>query len=158
MYKVIGFLFVLFATNTTIAANSTANYWQCDHKVGGKWTFGQIPNACDIAPFAAPSLVKQMYQPAIFDTTITNDTDRYMQVMYGVIQDISKQYLLKRKANASNEEIKQWQRAVFSIAHQESFWSHYRKTSDGRLKMVRGDYGHGHGLMQIDDRWHYLNS
>ncbi len=139
-----------------IAANKTANYWQCDHKVGGKWTFGQIPNACDIAPFADESQVRATYQPAIFDTKKNTETNRYMQVMYTVIRDISKYYIVKRQPNVSRAEVQAWQHAVFAIAHQESFWSHYRDTGDGYLKMVRGDYGHGHGLMQVDDRWHYL--
>jgi len=147
---------LVIASNQLLAVNKTADYWKCEHKVGGKWRFGEIPNACDIAPFADESQVSKMFTPIIFDTKAGNETDRYMQAMYGVIRDLSAYYIKSRKSNVSATEIKQWQQAVFAIAHQESFWSHYRTTGDGHLKMLRGDYGHGHGLMQIDDRWHYL--
>ena len=38
--------------------------------------------------------------------------------------------------------------------HQETVWSHYRINTDGRVRYMRGDFGHGHGLMQVDDRSH----
>ncbi len=42
-----------------------------------------------------------------------------------------------------------------ALAHQESYWTHYRYTArDKHLKFILGDGYHGHGILQIDERWH----
>ncbi len=79
-----------------------------------------------------------------------------MQELYAFIRDAAEYYLLTRKPDASSDERTAWQHAIYAVAHQESFWSHYRDATDGNMKMMRGDSGHGHGMMQIDDRWHFV--
>ena len=143
---------------SSFAYNNTEDYWQCLNRVGGEWNFGRIPYACDISPFGTETHVTNNYAPVVFDDNAASrntERDRYMQELYAFIRDAADYYLLTRKPDASSDERSAWQHAIYSIAHQESFWSHYRDASDGRMKMIRGDSGHGHGMMQIDDRWHF---
>ena len=148
-----------FLLSTVAAAyNATEDYWQCLNRVGGEWNFGRVPYACDISPFGSESYVTSNYAPVVFDDFASDrntERDRYMQELYAFIRDAADYYLLTRKPDASSEERSAWQYAVYAVAHQETFWSHYRHATDGNIKMMRGDYGHGHGLMQIDDRWHF---
>src|SRR5690606_23104670 len=81
--------------------------------------------------------------------------DRYMREMHAIIRDAAIYYLKKRKPNVSNQELDAWVTAILTITAQESYTSHYRKATNGKLKMMRGDVGHGHGLMQVDDRAHF---
>lgn len=139
------------------APNDTPNYWQCANRAGGSWSFGRAPDICDFDLFVTPSLVVKTYSKHIFDDSEVQDFERlrYMDEMYASIKKMAEWYLDSRNPKASAEEKKYFVRAVMSMAHQESYWSHYRKTSKGRIQMMRGDYGHGHGLFQVDDRWHF---
>jgi MYXO-CTERM domain-containing protein len=51
------------------------------------------------------------------------------------------------------DEIDAFMHAVLATAYQESFFSQY-KLVDGQLRLMRGDAGHAHGMMQIYDKWH----
>lgn len=148
----------LFASFCTAGYNKTEDYWQCENKVGGGWTFGRAPYACDVKPFGDVDYVSDTFSSIIFSDNEAKkaESTKYMTALYPVIRDISNYYLKSRKGNASQTELKAWQHAIFTVAHQESFWSHYRIATDNKLKMMRGDSGHGHGLMQIDDRWHFV--
>src|SRR6185503_16455432 len=64
-------------------------------------------------------------------------------------------YIKKRRPTVSTTESNWWVTAVLATASHESYWSHYRKASDAKIKLMRGDVGHGHGMMQIDDRTHF---
>lgn len=139
------------------AANPTPDYWQCTNRIGGTWTFGQVPSACDVDPFADPVYVRQMFDPVLYQDQAAASTERprYVQEMYAVLRDAAAYYLKTRNPNVTATEQAAWQRAIFAAAAQETWWTHYRASTDGRTKMVRGDLGHGHGMMQIDDRWHF---
>jgi hypothetical protein len=139
------------------AYHKTENFWQCENRIGGKWVFGRAPYACDASPFGDDDYVQDTYNQAIFndENDRTAEDAEYMTGLYAIVRDASQHYLEQRKPQATNAEIMAWQRAIFTIAHQESFWSHYRQ-HDNTLKLMRGDYGHGHGLMQLDDRWHFV--
>lgn len=78
-----------------------------------------------------------------------------MEEMHALIREAAQLYILKRNPQASRQEIEYWQKLVTATADQETFFSHYRSASDQRLKMMRGDIGHGHGMMQVDDRHHF---
>jgi hypothetical protein len=147
---------ILF-TGSAYSYNNTADYWQCNNKVGGSWTFGRAPYACDVSPFSDVSFIDNYLGTIIFDDNVdaSSERNRYMSELYSSIRDTAAYYLRSRKATVTTQEISAWQHAMFTIAYQESFWSHYRLASDANMKMMRGDYGHGHGLMQIDDRWHF---
>ncbi|MEC7120657.1 MAG: SH3 domain-containing protein [Pseudomonadota bacterium] len=140
------------------ASAATPDYWQCWNRVGGEWNFGRVPSACDASAFINEAEAKNRYSPLVFNDLVSNRTaerQRYMQTTYTFLRDASRYYLLQRNPNATTQEQAAWQRAVFAMTHQETFWSHYRLATDQRLKMIRGDYGHGHGMFQVDDRYHY---
>lgn len=145
-------------TSASPGFSDTTDYWKCVNAVGGEWRFGRAPQGCDVAAFTDPESVEATYQPVVFADTassISTERSRYMQELHPVIRDTSLYYLKRKKPAAGASEEQAWVRAALAIAHQESYWSHYRKAADGRLKMIRGDFGHGHGMMQVDDRWHF---
>lgn len=150
--------FALSTFSPAMAYNDTENYWQCNNRVGGSWNFGRAPYACDVNAFGDESYITSFMAPTVFDDTvgITEERSRYMDAMYPVVRETAEYYIKLRKPGVSAAEVNAWQHAIYAIAHQESFWSHYRKATDNRLKMMRGDYGHGHGMMQLDDRWHFV--
>ncbi|MGS2721798.1 hypothetical protein [Paraglaciecola aestuariivivens] len=142
------------------APNDTEAYYLCAHKTvaNTSWTFGTAPAYCDIEPFGDPKLVRDYLMDIVFNGahTVTDERARYMDEMNAVLQVAAKYYLSVRKPDAQTDEIEAWVHAIQAVANQETFWSHYRDAVvDGRLKMMRGDSGHGHGMMQIDDRWHF---
>jgi hypothetical protein len=146
------------------AYTATPNDWACTNKVGGTWTHGRAPSPCDASAFGPDSFVRSNYAGVIFNdaaASLTDERKRYMQAMYPVIRDASQRYLLARKPGASARELEAFQRGTYATLRQETFWSHYRdaQLSAGQpwlLKMMRGDSGHGHGMMQVDDRYHFV--
>jgi hypothetical protein len=136
--------------------SDTPKYWKCHNRNGGEWRFGRAPQICDMDFFLDPDIIKKLRVNIVFDDKKDRITEsrRYMQTLYTVIRDTSIYYINSRNPNATSAEKEIWINAVFAIAHQESYWSHYRKNSKGKIQMMRGDYGHGHGIFQADDRWH----
>ncbi len=149
---------LLITPLTHAAYNDTEDDWQCLNEVDGEWNFGRVPNGCDVTPFGTEAYVTENYGTVIFIDSADRSSERrrYMQELNAFIRDAANYYLLTRKPDASAAEQTAWQHAINSVAHQETFWSHYRTATDNRIKMVRGDSGHGHGMMQIDDRWHFV--
>ncbi len=153
------FLGFAWVSDLQSAPNDTEDYYLCAHKVDGQWgAFGKIPKACDIDPFAAPNFVFDQLAVAIFDDNQlqSDETLRYMDNLNASLKAAASYYYSTRNPTASTQEINQWLQAIKSLATVESYWSHYRLATDQRLKMIRGDLGHGHGMMQIDDRWHFV--
>lgn len=140
------------------AQNKTPDHWKCENRIGGSNTFGLWPAACDARVFGEDRYVMDTYVPVVFDQLKSTKEEqlRYMNELSGVIKETAALYIKKRKPNVSPEEVDGFVRASYTMAHQESYWTHYRRYIDSRLKMIRGDSGHGHGLMQIDDRWHFV--
>ena len=146
------------------AYTPTANDWACTNKVGGAWTHGRAPSGCDASAFGPDSFVRGNYNGVIFSdasASLVDERKRYMQAMYPVVRDASQRYLLARKPGASTRELEAFQRGTYATLRQETFWSHYRDAQLGTgqpyvLKMMRGDSGHGHGMMQVDDRYHFV--
>ncbi len=152
-------IFMLLTTPLAHAAPyDTEDYWQCLNIADGEWNFGRVPYACDVTPFGTEAYTLENYNVVIFVDSAdrANERRRYMQELYAFIRDAANYYLLTRKPDASATEQTAWQHAINAVVHQETFWSHYRTAADNRIKMVRGDSGHGHGMMQIDDRWHFV--
>ncbi len=150
----------LLTINVSIAEaqNPTPNFWKCNNRIGGAWNFGKAPYACDVDPFGDPNILGDIYGVSVLidGVPLSEERPRYMQELQPMLRDLAEFYLRRRKPDVSTAEMNAWIRAWYAIAHQESFWSHYRRGSDGRLKMMRGDFGHGHGLLQVDDRWHFV--
>jgi len=147
----------MFFYYPSLAQNKTPDYWKCNNKSGGSWNFGRAPNVCDVDQFIDASYVSSVYGPAIFDDSkeVTVERARYMSEVYGLIKDTARYYIVSRKPEVSEEEILEFIQAAYAIGHQESYWSHYRIPSNKRFQYMRGDYGHGHGIFQVDDRWHF---
>jgi hypothetical protein len=154
----IAFTGIVLIPQIASTQSDTANYWKCNNRVGGQWAFGLAPSACDVSPFVDPQFIISELPVLVFDDNVarTPERQRYMQELYPVVREVARRYLLRRRPKAPLAEQRAWERAIFTVAHQESFWSHYRVAKDKRVKMMRGDYGHGHGMMQVDDRWHFV--
>lgn len=153
-----------FTGGAQAAYTPTPNDWACTNKVGGTWTHGRAPSGCDANAFGPDSFVRGNYTGVVFNdaaASLVDERKRYMQAMYPVIRDASQRYLLSRKPGASARELEAFQRGTYATLRQETFWSHYRdaQLAAGQpyvLKMMRGDSGHGHGMMQVDDRYHFV--
>lgn len=139
------------------AANATPDFYLCTGKVGGEWNFGRAPNGCNASSFGSDKVLKDTYGDLVFmdGSERTAERKRYMQDLHAVIRDAAEYYIKKRKPNAPTAEVEAFKLGILTTASQETFWSHYRFASDSRYKMMRGDVGHGHGLMQVDDRHHF---
>lgn len=130
---------------------------RCERQVKGTYDFGRAPNGCDIENYIQRTSARLVYAPLILDerSLDAKERDRYVNTLHSVLRDAATYYLRKRKPGVSAAEIQAWRIGIMATAFQESYWSHYRYAKqDGRLKFVRGDNLHGHGLMQIDDRIH----
>lgn len=142
---------------------NTADYWKCDSRQGGSWTVGRASSICLVDPFQQPSEVKSYWSQVTYDdakynssTTVKNqENSRYSSEMNALVAGFAQKYYLKRKPTATSTEIDYWMKAVLAVSYHESIWTHYRKGEDGKMRMLRGDFGHGHGIMQVDDRWHF---
>jgi hypothetical protein len=150
-------LFLLLLPSLALSSNNTPDYYRCTGKVGGEWNFGRAPNACNASEFGSDSVVRDTYGALVFQDSASRTAERrrYMEDLHAVIRDAAAYYIKKRKPGASAAEVAAFQLGMLATANQESYWSHYRFASDSRYKMMRGDVGHGHGLMQLDDRAHF---
>ncbi len=150
-------ILIFFPLTSQAGKNNTANYWKCSDKVGGSWTFGTAPKACAAKAFISERAVANKFSSYIFNEKNSRSSERlrYVTELNHLVQKAAEYYIKKRNPNVSPSELTWWKRAILAITHQESFMTHYRKGSDNVLRMMRGDFGHGHGLMQIDDRWHF---
>lgn len=151
------FILSIFVLATSSIAQATADYYKCTNREGGEWNYGRAPNACSASAFGDDNVILQDYSPVIFQDTKerVGERKRYMEELNAVIRDAAIYYMKKRKPQVSSDELNHWVLGIMTTASQESYWSQYRSTTDGRLKMMRGDFGHGHGMMQIDDRAHF---
>lgn len=154
---VCAFSLLLCIVHASVSRASTSDFYKCAGRVSGEWNFGRAPYACNADSFGDDRVVHATYPSAIFGDTKTRDNERarYVEEIHAIVRDAAIVYMTRRKPDVSDEELEAWIKAVITITHQESYMSHYRLASDGRLKMMRGDSGHGHGLMQIDDRAHF---
>lgn len=155
---VLAFLVTGLFSSVVYGQNKTPDNWKCTEGVSGEWAFGRAPRACRVNVFQNENDVNTYWKAIIFQDSKSRSEERvrYMSEMNKFITGMSSSYLQRRKPNVSEAEKNAWAKAVLALVHQESFWSHYRVPTDNKLRMMRGDYGHGHGLMQVDDRWHFV--
>jgi hypothetical protein len=140
------------------AANPTPDWYKCTGRTtSNEWNFARVFYGCNASEFGSDSVVRDAYSPVIFADAKARDAERrrYMEELHAVIRDAAEYYLKKRKPGASSAEIENFKLGILTTAAQESYWSHYRLFTDNRYKMMRGDVGHGHGMMQVDDRHHF---
>lgn len=155
--KSIFFGLLLSTLTQATAQNNTPDYYKCVNRVGGEWNYGRAPQACDGQTFGDDRVILQDYAPIIFNDfeNISRERSRYMNELNAIIKAASIYYLKKRIPGVSQQELEAWTLGILTTASQESYWSHYRQATDQKLKMMRGDFGHGHGMMQVDDRAHF---
>lgn len=125
----------------------------CLEPSGGTWSFGQAPTGC--RPLTEAATLSARYPELVFDERGVGEKVRYTAALRNYLRESADYYLEQRRREISAEERADWRRAVMALAHQESFWSHYREArKDGAFKIMRGDANFAHGLLQIDERWH----
>ncbi len=139
---------------TWAMALSTPDFWKCTGKVGGSWLPAQNPNACNVSDFGDPKSVQSNYTSVIYSDAKSSASQlpAYMNNMNADIRDAATYYYQIRNVGSTGMVLNDWLQLVMATAFQESMWSHYRLGNDKLVKMMRGDSGHGHGMMQIDDR------
>lgn len=149
------FLFAILIF-TSFPALGFQAWWQCSSRQGGDWSFGRAPSICLVDHMQTQTSVKNQYAPLLFNDTRsrTGERNRYMTELNALAKEVARYYLKKRKPSVSENEIQAFTKGLLTLMHQETVWSHYRSTSDQRVRYMRGDNGHGHGLMQVDDRSH----
>lgn len=149
--------------NPVFAQVNTVDFWLCDSRQGGSWTVGRAANICLVNPFQQPSEVQSYWSQVTYDdnkynsstTMRAQENTRYSNEMNALVDGFARNYYIMRTPSASTAEVEAWTKAVLAVSYHESIWTHYRKGTDGKMRMLRGDFGHGHGLMQVDDRWHF---
>lgn len=154
------FIFVLIQATALVLPSANAqisDYYMCNSRESGEWNFGRVPMVCDANSWGRDQDLVQNFDPVIFDDVAnrTSERSRYMNELNAVIRDAAIYYIKKRNPNVGTDELNNWVLAVMVTATAETYWSHYRQTSDRRYKLMRGDFGHGHGMMQVDDRSHF---
>jgi hypothetical protein len=158
LVSALGLVFGLIAqTPHSALATATGDYYHCVAKVGGEYTYGRAPMACNASSFGDDKLVQTQFSPLIFTdgASRTSERARYAQEVYSLLREAATYYIKARKPAVTPTELAWWITAVQVTGAHESYWSHYRKASDAKIKLMRGDVGHGHGMMQIDDRSHF---
>jgi hypothetical protein len=137
----------------------TPNNWHCFDAIAGQWAFGDAPRACSINFMESPAATRSEFNPILFQDASAGDAERarYMGELYPAMRDFAAYYIKRRDPGADAAEVAGFQAALFALAHQESYWTHYRNGADGIVRSMRGDAGHGHGIMQIDDNAHFAD-
>lgn len=155
--RTIHYLIILLFPLSLYAYNDTPNYYKCTNRNGGSWTFGRAPNVCDTYHFLDTQFVERNFSEATFFDPVdqTAERRRYMTEMHALLKATASYFIRMKKPSVTDREHNEFLHAVFAIANQESYWSHYRQVQSGNTQFMRGDYGHGHGMMQVDDRWHF---
>jgi len=125
----------------------------CLQPSGGTWSFGQAPTGC--APITNAKTLTDRYPQLVFDENRADEKRRYTVELHAYLREAADYYLAERRREIDPAEQSAFRKAVMALAHQESFWSHYRESrKDGAFKIMRGDANFAHGLLQVDERWH----
>lgn len=163
-------LFSMFGLSSQVNAYSPADllpdYREC-YNASSPWDgFGRFGAGCDAVAMSFTDL-NNRFGPIVFDDLATDRTaerKRYMQELHAWLRDAASYYIQSRKS-VTADEITAFQRAVFAMTQQETFWTHYRKAADNKIKYIRGDYSdrndgytgnhyYGHGMFQVDTNSH----
>lgn len=144
-----------FEAITSPGKNKQSATAVCTHKLTGGGGFGRASFGCAMAPELASSLYHN-YQNLTFNEkqSTTTENKRFVEEMHAFITEFATAYLKRREPEATDEDMENWRQLILATAHQESFWTQYRLGKDGLFRFLRGDGGHGYGMMQVDDRWH----
>lgn len=129
----------------------------CPGKDSGDWKWGEAPSACDAARFGEVSRIKFIYSDFALDRTRGDDPEHrkdYVTNLHALLRELSTEYIKAKNPDVSKAEADAFALAIEAVAHQETYWSHYRVGKDGRYKMMVGDQNASHGIMQINMNYH----
>jgi len=130
---------------------------ECPGKDAGDWNWGEAPSACEASRFGEVSRIKFIYSDYALDRTRGADPEHrkdYVTNMHALLRELSMEYIRAKKPEVSKAEVDAFALAIEAVAHQETYWSHYRIGKDGRYKMMVGDKNVSHGIMQINMNYH----
>lgn len=130
---------------------------ECPSKDAGSWNWGEAPSGCEASRFGDTSRIKFLYHDFVYDrTTSTPEEHRkdYVTSIHALIRDLAAEYIKAKKPDVQDDEVKAFIEAIEAVAHQETYWSHYRVGQDGRYKLMTGDQNISHGMMQINQKYH----
>lgn len=145
----------LSITLSCVSISRSAHALPCANPLSGSWNFGTVPTFCNVSPLQLPSFVDNQYRAVTFDDSKNGKSrSQYMSMLYPVVREVGMYYIRRRNPKVGAAEIEGFQAALFALVSQESYWSHYRKGTDGIIRSMRGDSLHGYGIMQLDDRSH----
>lgn len=150
-FLIISLFFFLTATQTQ-AVDLT-----CTSKIGGSWSFGTAPSACNVSPLMTQDSVKGQYATLLFDdstSSAASERKTFLSEMYPLLREVGTAYLVRENPSVTQAELNGFLDGLYALAHQETYWTHYRNGKDQLIRYMRGDNDHGHGLMQVDDRSH----
>lgn len=127
----------------------------CSHKLSGGGGFGRASFGCAMTPEIASAMYNNYQQLTYNEKQVSDDENkRFVTQMHAFISEFATAYLKRREPESTDEATETWRQLVLATAHQESVWTQYRAGKDGLFRFLRGDGGHGYGMMQVDDRWH----
>lgn len=129
----------------------------CVGKDVGDWAFGEAADGCDAGRFGSVSRIKYIYSDFVFDRGQASNPEHrkdYVTNVNALIRDLATQYIRSRNPDVKDDEMNAFIEGVRAVAHQETFWSHYRVAAKGGHKLSTGDRNISHGMMQINQRYH----
>lgn len=129
----------------------------CPGKDAGEWNWGEAPSACEADRFGEVARIKFLYSDFALDRTRGDDPEHrkdYVTHIHALLRELSTEYIKAKKPDVTKEESDAFALAIEAVAHQETYWSHYRIGKDGRYKMMVGDKNVSHGIMQINMNYH----
>jgi hypothetical protein len=130
---------------------------ECRGKDPGTWNWGEAADGCDATRFGSVSRVKFVYADFVFDRSKADDDNvrkDYMTSVSALLRDLATEYMKARQPDVQDDEVAAFVKAIHTVAHQETFWSHYRIAAKGGYKFTTGDHTVSHGMMQINQRFH----
>ncbi|MDZ4083470.1 MAG: hypothetical protein U1E10_11065 [Bdellovibrionales bacterium] len=148
---------LLIFTSADFASSRVPFVRDCPGKDSGDWNWGEAPSACEAARFGEVSRIKFIYSDFALDRTRGDDPEHrkdYVTNMHALLRELSMEYIKAKNPSVSQAEADAFALAIEAVAHQETYWSHYRVGKDGRYKMMVGDKNVSHGIMQINMNYH----
>ncbi len=129
----------------------------CVGRDAGQWAFGEGADGCDANRFGSISRIRFIYSDFVFDRSKSDNAEHrkdYVTNVNALLRDLASQYIRVRKPDVQEDEVAAFVEAIRAVAHQETYWSHYRVAARGGHKLATGDRNISHGMMQINQRYH----
>ena len=102
---------------------------ECAGKDIGQWAFGEGADGCDANRFGSVSRIKYVYADFVFDRSKSDDVEHrkdYVTNVNALLRDLASHYMKARRPDVQDDEVQAFVEAIRAVAHQETYWSHYR--------------------------------